>query len=245
MSENWITRLQRLVDAKHSGNMKAASLAMGFGETFIRDALKRGRVPASDKMARIAKHFGVSVDWIMDGGPTIISIEDAERVTAAPIDLQGYGGAERYQPRLTGGAPEIDAEAGAGLGVVGEVVPINSGGIVSGHRVTQEWVIPKSELGVDPQQVVILPVRGTSMLPALAPGDRVMVDTQTTSIKAGEIYMLDEGDGPIVKRLRVVRDEDPIQIEIISENSAVAPYRRPHDRVRVIGQVIGRWTRLR
>jgi SOS-response transcriptional repressor LexA len=245
MTNSWKTRLQHLIDERYSGNKKAASLAVGFNETYFRDVLSRGQVPSSERMQRIANHFGRSVEWIMRDEPSVISIEDAERVTTGPVDLQAYEGGGYYRPRLAGAAPEIDAEAGAGQGVVGDVVPIHSGGIVSGHRVTQEWVIPKSELGADPQQVVVLPVRGTSMLPALAPGDRVMVDTQTTSIKAGEIYMLDEGDGPIVKRLRVVRDEEPIQIEIISENPSVAPYRRPHDRVRVIGQVIGRWSRLR
>lgn len=140
--------------------------------------------------------------------------------------------------------PQIDAEAGAGNGKVGEVIQIASGGIMSGHRVVDEWLIPRAILGHSPDGVIALPVVGTSMVPSLGPGDVVFVDTHSSGIRSGEIYVIDEGDGPMVKRLILNRNSDPVTLDIISENAAVGTITRPAETIRVIGRVIGRYQKM-
>lgn len=57
---DWRSRLQAEI-AKSDHSMKSLSLAAGLGETFVRDALKRGREPGLDKMRRIAEALGTTV----------------------------------------------------------------------------------------------------------------------------------------------------------------------------------------
>lgn len=229
MSELWKERIRIILDEQFGGNRALMSRKAGRNATWVRDLLEQKGAPRVESLQRLAEVSGKSIEWILG---------------ADVSDEKHYYSTEGKTSRIAGSIPQIDAEAGAGDGNVGEIYQIASGGIVSGHRIVDEWLVPRAELGVDPGRVIVLPVVGTSMMPSLHSGDKVMVDTGSTGIKNGEIYVLDEGDGPIVKRVRVLRDEDPVQIEIISENPAVSPLRRPAELVRVIGRVIGRWTRM-
>ena len=55
----WKKRLQEAVASRFGGNMKAASLRAGLSETFVRDALVRGRVPTIQNLARLAEACGL------------------------------------------------------------------------------------------------------------------------------------------------------------------------------------------
>jgi phage repressor protein C with HTH and peptisase S24 domain len=55
----WKRKLKEAVDARFAGNMKAASLKAGLSETYLRDVLKRGRVPTLENFARLAEAFGL------------------------------------------------------------------------------------------------------------------------------------------------------------------------------------------
>src|SRR4030081_171625 len=57
----WKRRLQEVVAARFDGNMKAASLRAGLSETFVRDALVRGRVPTVENLAKLAEASGLPV----------------------------------------------------------------------------------------------------------------------------------------------------------------------------------------
>jgi phage repressor protein C with HTH and peptisase S24 domain len=227
MEPQWKIRIRQVLDERFGGNKSKMSKAAGMNLTWARDVLAGKEPPRANNLKKLADATGHSVEWYLGDSPEA-----------------AWSSAEPYDGRIAGSIPQIDAEAGAGNGNVGEVYTLASGGIMSGHRVVEEWVIPRGELGVEPSRVIVLPVTGTSMVPTLNPGDKVMVDTGSTGIKHGEIYVLDEGDGPIVKRARVLRDNDPVMIEIISENPSLAPIRRPAELVRVIGRVIGKWTRM-
>lgn len=239
MSKQWRERLTELM-VQRGFNMKSLSRAAGFGETFVRDILKRSQSPGIDKMKAIADTLGTSVEWLL--GEEVGQLEELQVV---PLDEQnGNGYHDGWRSRLPGGSAEVDARAGAGDGASGCVLTLDSGGIQSGHLVTAEWVVPRNHLGANPARVIFLPVVGTSMLPALNPTDVVAVDTSVCEIRDAEIYVIDEGDGPSVKRLRLNYDDDPRTISILSENPAVPPKKRPADLVRVIGLVIGRWSKM-
>ncbi len=55
----WKRRLREVVANRFDGNMKAASLRAGLSETFVRDALVRGRVPTVENLAKLAEACGL------------------------------------------------------------------------------------------------------------------------------------------------------------------------------------------
>ncbi len=243
MEQTWKTRLEQLMRQK-GFNMKSLSLKAELGETYVRDILKRGREPGVEKMRALADVLGVRLNEIMSE-PYVITADGEDAPRHVPFDEDSDNGwQEGWQARLPGGSAEVDVRAGAGDGSSGQVLRLRSGGIQSGHLVTGEWVVPRAHLGVNPARVIFIPVIGTSMQPILNPSDVVAVDTTVSDIKDAEIYVIDEGDGPSVKRLRLNHDDNPRTVDIISENAAVPPKRRPAELVRVIGLVIGKWSRM-
>lgn len=241
MEQTWKSRLERLMHEK-GFNMKSLSLKAGLGETYVRDILKRGREPGVEKTRALAEVLGVRMNEIISEPYVIAREGETEHI---PFDEDNDNGwQEGWQARLPGGSAEVDVRAGAGDGSSGQVLTLRSGGIQSGHLVTGEWVVPRAHLGANPARVIFIPVIGTSMQPILNPSDVVAVDTTVSDIKDAEIYVIDEGDGPSVKRLRLNHDDNPRTVDIISENVAVPPKRRPAELVRVIGLVIGKWSRM-
>ncbi|MCF3935053.1 helix-turn-helix transcriptional regulator [Acuticoccus sp. M5D2P5] len=51
--------------------MKTLSLAIGAGETYVRDILKRERQPSHDRFSKLASALGVSVAWLSAETPSI------------------------------------------------------------------------------------------------------------------------------------------------------------------------------
>ncbi|WP_370677072.1 S24 family peptidase [Pleomorphomonas sp. PLEO] len=243
MEQTWKSRLELLMRQK-GFNMKSLSLKAELGETYVRDILKRSRDPGVEKMRALADVLGVRLNEIMNE-PYAIPRDGEDTPEHIPLDEDNDNGwQEGWQARLPGGSAEVDARAGAGDGSSGQVLTLRSGGIQSGHLVTGEWVVPRAHLGANPARVIFIPVIGTSMQPILNPSDVVAVDTAVSDVKDAEIYVIDEGDGPSVKRLRLNHDDNPRTVDIISENAAVPPKRRPAELVRVIGLVIGKWSRM-
>lgn len=155
-----------------------------------------------------------------------------------------------YKSVLPGATPEIDVKPGAGLGTMGQTFDISSKAITTGHRVVNEWVLPpnymRHELGARPSAVVIMEVIGDSMLGTLDPGDRILVDTSQNTFGPDAVYVIDDGDGePRVKRLEKVLFSDPPAVAIISDNPAAKQVGQAAlDRIRIVGRVVGRLSRM-
>lgn len=66
MVEDWRRRARRLMEEKNL-DMRTLSRRAGLGDTYVRDALKRGRGGSVEKMERIARVLGTSVDFLMRG----------------------------------------------------------------------------------------------------------------------------------------------------------------------------------
>ncbi|MER9691967.1 LexA family transcriptional regulator [Mesorhizobium sp. M0179] len=222
-----------------------------------------------DTAAMYASAFGVQLVWLMMGeGPRRSSGEEPERIPldqwdpAEPeidshIDSSQVGndegvlsGEQTYQPKTPGASPEIDVRPGAGQGQTGaEVVAISSGGAVTGHKVVGEWVLPSSffrhELQASPSGSIFMAVIGDSMLPTLAPGNRIIVDTRQNAFGPDGIYVFDDGDGePRVKRLSKVLFSNPPAVTILSDNPVHPPQNALLSDVRIIGRVVGQVSRL-
>lgn len=223
----------------------------GKGE-FLRPILNEGAQPRANNLAKLADALGVSVHWLLTGEQDHISSEEvaaglnnlAEREHLVASTLEKYSG------KVPGAVPEIDAKAGAGNGNVGEheVVTLRRGEAFVGHKVVSEWLFPSAflrhELRMQPGEVMVLEVVGDSMSPTLESGDRVLVDTTYAKPTPDGIYVIEEGDGPMVKRLQLVRRSEPAEIRIISDNKHHEPYTLRLDEIRIIGRVSGRVTRM-
>ena len=157
---------------------------------------------------------------------------------------------ENYTGQLPGSVPEIDAKAGAGTGNVGEheVVTLRRGETFVGHKVISEWVFPSNflrhELHIEAGGIMVLEVVGDSMSPTLESGDRIIIDTSYSKPTPDGIYVIEEGDGPMVKRLQLVRRTEPPEVRIIADNKHHEPYTLRLDDIRIIGRVSGRVTKM-
>ncbi|MCM5558509.1 LexA family transcriptional regulator [Pleomorphomonas sp. JP5] len=209
--------------------------ALGIAHPQITQMLKGKRRIKVDEIPKIAAYLEIAA-------PSMGEPIEPQRVPFEESNANEYR--DNWKPSMPGGLPQIDARAGTGHGTVGSVVTLNRGGITTGHLVTQEWVVPPTVLGTPPKKVFALPVDGTSMEPGLNTDDIVFVEP-TERIKSGEIYVIDDGDGPMVKRLRIDRNELPPRLWVTSDNPAVPDFWRPLGAVRIIGQVIGKFVRMR
>jgi phage repressor protein C with HTH and peptisase S24 domain len=222
----------------------------GKGE-FLRPILN-GAQPRADNLARLAQVLGVSINWLLTGKHDHIPSEEvAAGLQPRSIrENNGHSSLKSYKGDVPGAVPEIDARAGAGDGTVGEseVVTLRWGETFVGHKVTAEWVFPSSfvrhELRMQPGGILVLEVVGDSMSPTLESGDRVVIDTRHTRPSPDGIYVIDEGDGPMVKRLQVVRRSDPPEVRVISDNKNHEAYTLRLEDVRVVGRVSGRVTKM-
>ena len=232
---------------------RAASLKAGGSGDLIR-GLFRGKQRSfrGENLTKLASVLGVSAGWLLTGHHEHLSSEDVAAglsVDEQPDSLS-TSSLENYSGQLPGAAPEIDAKAGAGNGNVGEneVVTLRRGETYVGHKVISEWVFPSAflrhELRMQPGDIMVLEVVGDSMSPTLESGDRVMVDTTYSKPTPDGIYVIEEGDGPMVKRLQLIRRSDPPEVRILSDNKNHEPYTLRLDEIRVIGRVSGRVTKM-
>ncbi len=232
---------------------RAASIKAGGSPDLIRGILRgNNRSLRGDHLVNVARVLGVSVNWLQTGEPEHISSEEVAAGMGPQSEREHFGASslEKYLGKVPGAVPEIDAKAGAGNGNVGEheVVTIRRGEAFVGHKVVSEWVFPSTflrhELRMQPGEIMVLEIVGDSMSPTLESGDRVLVDTTYAKPTPDGIYVVEEGDGPMVKRLQLVRRSDPAEVRIISDNKHHEPYTLRLDDIRIIGRVSGRVTKM-
>lgn len=252
----YVAWLQRGLE-KPGKTQRGLAVHLGVDESAVSKLLRGKRRFKTDEIPRAAIYLGSSPPPIDDAE------EEVRELTRVPDDLNWRpqpefapeGGAPFteaafYKANLPGGTPEIEGSAGAGFGTMGEVdvVPLSSGGTISGHRVVDEWVLPKAvhrEMRTTPRSLVVMAVEGESMRPTLEPDDRIFIDTARSNFTSDGIYLIDDGDGfPRVKRLQKVLFSDPPEVVVISDNKSHGEQTVKVSRLRVLGRVCGRLTRM-
>ena len=145
----------------------------------------------------------------------------------------------RHAPAAVPGEPvapvaELAVDIAAGPGAVAE-------------DYTEEaarWYIPENmirhEAGADPAGLRILRVRGNSMEPEMRDGDRIVVDIARRIPATGEMFVLWDGGGLVVKRVEIVPLGEPPQLRLHSANPEYEAYTCLADEAHVIGRVV--WT---
>lgn len=130
--------------------------------------------------------------------------------------------------------PEMEVEAAAGPGALNEEY--------ADERA--RWQLPEAmirhEGNADPAALRILRVRGNSMEPEMREGDRIVVDTARRVPAMGELFVLWDGDGLVVKRVEKARDPGPLRLRLVSANPDYPPYTCLAEEANIVGKVI--WT---
>lgn len=177
-------RLDELIAARGE-DYASLSRRIGRNPTYIQQFVKRGvprRLSETDRRV-LAQYFGIAERLL--GGPDDSALR---KVVARPDLVQR---AEDYVliPRL-----EIGASAGSGA-VADDESPLTALAFQS------NWV--RSVASGRPEALSVIGVTGDSMLPTLADGDQILVDTADRERLRDGIYVLRTDDALLVKRLSV------------------------------------------
>jgi hypothetical protein len=192
-------RLDELI-AAHGDDYASLSRLIGRNATYIQQFIKRGvpRRLSEEDRRKLARHFGIAEHLL--GGPD----DMAGRAIVARPGLQTRSGDYVLVPQL-----DIGASAGSG-GEPGPETPLATLAFAS------DWV--RGLTGGRPNALSVIRVEGDSMLPTLAEGDQILVDTSDRERLRDGIYVLRTDDALLVKRLSV--NPATRKLSIISDNEA-------------------------
>ena len=215
----------------------------------------------------IGRHGSFLHQFISKGTPKVLAYRDAERLAALlgcePADLHHDELPPRRKPssaqagagaRASGGTKAGPAHAPAGMpenpeslvGVPEMAIEASAGpGAFIDHYPpeTAQWFLPASmvrhEGNADPASLRILRVRGESMEPELSDGDRLVVEISRTVPVTGELCVLWDGNGLVVKRIEHLPGADgPPAVRLKSANPDYADYECLAQDLHVSGRVL-------
>ena len=102
----------------------------------------------------------------------------------------------------------------------------------------------RHEGDADPCNIRVLRARGDSMEPLISDGDRLLlVDIARRTPGTGEMAVLWDGSGLVVKRVEVLPHEEPARLRLHSANPGYEPYCCLAEEAHIVGKVV--WTRRR
>lgn len=173
---------------------------------------------------------------------------ESDHVLSARLSVSS---AKPFKPEIPGGRPVFATPGSMGGGRSAEPTSVVAlgGSTYSAEEILGEIVLPapvySSLTAASPSNIHWLPVVGDSMFPTLAAGDFVAVNVADKAIGQGGIFACrDSRTGEtLVKRLRRIRNSDPVKIEIISDNENQPSEEELAEFVAVIGRVVARITR--
>jgi phage repressor protein C with HTH and peptisase S24 domain len=108
---------------------------------------------------------------------------------------------------------------------------------------SEGWQFPASfvreQLHASVPQLLVLDTTGDSMVPTIASGERVIVDTGHKTPTPDGLYAIRDTFGSIVvKRLQTVRSSRPTRVKIISDNASHPTEEVPLSELEVVGKVL-------
>ena len=223
----------------------------------VRDALRerlwQSGVSLAEASLAIGRNKAYLQQYLARGMPRVLSFQDSEKLATllgcdpatlrhaalpAPRPWKKKPGTAR--PR-TAPVAEMEVEAAAGPGAWNDEFVLEKA----------HWRLPEAmvrhEGDAQPESLRILKVRGRSMEPELREGDRLVVDTARHVPAIGELFVLWDGDGLVVKRIGPLQAPDagtgPPRLRLLSANPDYPPYDRLADDVHIVGKVLWKVTR--
>lgn len=192
-------RLDELI-AVRGEDYASLSRLLGRNPTYVQQFVKRGvpRRLSEDDRRTLAAHLGIAERLL--GGPEERGLHS---VMARP------DAAARATDYVLIPALDIGASAGAGAVNDGEVP-------VATLAFQSSWI--RTMASGRPDALSAIRVSGDSMLPTLADGDQIVVDTDDRERLRDGIYVLRTDDALLVKRLSV--NPATRRLSILSDNAA-------------------------
>ena len=209
-------------------NMREASRAIGRNVSYMHGFLERGtpKVLSRRNAEKLASVLGCEAK----------ALHHAERpprrkrsgTRQRPSAPQGEG------PAPLTAIPEVEVEASAGPGALAEEFV----------AVKARWFLPEGmiryEGSASPAAMRVLRVRGVSMEPELSEGDRLLVDTSRRRPETGEMFVLWDGNGLVVKRVELANRSGAPALRLKSAHPDYANYTCLAQDVYIVGKVL--WT---
>ena len=209
---------------KKKWSLASLSLALGRNPAYLQQYIHRQsprRLPEPDRH-HLAALLDIDEDELRP---------DGERAQKSPQSASGDLGDDG-----TVTIPFIDIQSAAGhASIIDEFEEKTS----QSWQFSAEILAQLSHRGLN--HLRLITVRGDSMSPLLEDGDIILIDLAANSARPAGIFVLDDGQGLVVKKCEILPKETAQEIEkirISSANRTYAPYRRALSDVRIIGRVI-------
>ena len=219
---------QKLKDLlwKRGVTMNAASLALGRNRAYMHQYLERG-------LPKVLNYpDSVTLGELLDCDPAELRHETVPKRKPAKKKRRSPPAGVPGVPLSA--VPEMEVEAAAGPGALNDEFAVEKA----------RWHLPEGmirhEADANPEGLRILRVRGNSMEPEMREGDRLVVDTARRVPATGEMFVLWDGNGLVVKRIETVREPGPPRLRLISANPDYAPYTCLAQEAHIVGRVL--WT---
>ena len=141
-----------------------------------------------------------------------------------------------------GQVPELDTRAGMGGGGV-PAREVRKDGRHADPVKSEGWLFPanfvREQLHSSPTRLLVLDTNGDSMVPTIASGERVIVDTGHKTPSPDGLYAIRDAFGHIVvKRLQLLRSARPTRVKIISDNANHPTEEVPLSELEIVGKVL-------
>ena len=220
----------------------------------IRDLLWQRGINMRETSLAIGRNVSYLHGFLERGTPKVLSHQDAETLAGLlGCETEELHHAERPPRRKRSGAKkrrrkemeqgpvpltpisEVEVEASAGPGALADEFVAERA----------RWFLPEGmiryEGGAAPDAVRLLRVRGDSMEPELSEGDRLLVDTARRVPETGEMFVLWDGGGLVVKRVEHERtDGGAPELRLKSANPDYDDYTCLAEDIHIVGKVL--WT---
>ena len=210
---------------QHGVSLAEASLAIGRNKAYLQQYLARG-------MPRVLNHQDTETLG------KLLGCDPGELRHATLPPAKPWKRRRRKKNAGMAAVCEVEVEAAAGPGAWNDEFVMEKG----------RWQLPEGmirhEGDAEPASLRILRVRGPSMEPELRDGDRLVVDTARRVPAPGELFVLWDGDGLVVKRVELAHEPGAPGLRILSTNPDHAPYTRLLDEVHIVGKVLWRLTKV-
>lgn len=217
--ESFDSRLKELIG---KDSLRSFALSIDASEGGVRKWFTQGTKPSFDKMVRIARLYGVNLEWLCTGeGPKLASSSKASNQLSVECEdlCEEYSLIDGYH-----------TEVSTGHGSAWDEQPVQ-------RRLAfrKKWLRFRN---LNPEHLKVLFAKGDSMEPTIHSGDSILVDTSIHQLSDGSIFVLSLGGDLYAKRLQKRVDGG---IEVISDNREYSNQVVPAnelDQLQIIGKVV-------
>jgi phage repressor protein C with HTH and peptisase S24 domain len=204
---------KRITEIRGKQTLPQFSASLGVARSTLIRYEKGDRLPDADFICAICQVYELDANWLLTG-EKILTMADDE-IAQIPV---------------------YDVDVSAGVGVFADQEEIMT---YTGFQ--ESWL--RNVLGVNPQAVDIVFVRGDSMEPEIQNGDMILVDRQNNELRREGIYVFRLDGFLHVKRLQRLPDR---LIQVTSDNVNYQPFtvdlKLEYLDFAILGRVVWRFT---